>query len=55
MTDIVRAGNLAHRLAVAVATTDRLALLMLGQFRFSAELDAARFGAGASFAGAGAD
>ena len=39
MADIVAAGNLAHRLAVTVATADRLALLMLGQFRLSTKLD----------------
>jgi hypothetical protein len=38
VADIVAAGNLAHRLAVTVAAPDCLALLMLGQFRFSAEL-----------------
>src|SRR3954454_8535788 len=42
MRDIVAAGALAHRLAVAVAPADRFALLVFGQFRFVAELDAAR-------------
>jgi hypothetical protein len=38
VADIVAAGNLAHRLAVTVAAPDCLALLVLGQFRFAAEL-----------------
>ena len=41
MTDVVAAGDLAHRLAVAVASLDRLALLVVGQFRLAAHLDAA--------------
>src|SRR5438067_3623461 len=52
VTDVVGARDLAHWLAVAVAAANRLALLVLGQFRFAAELDASRFGAVASFAGA---
>ena len=55
MADVVAAGNLAHRLAVAVAPADRLALLAFGQFRFAAEPDAPLFGAGPSFTGARAD
>ena len=47
--DVVAAGNFAHRLAVLVAAADRLALLVFGQFRFAAELDAASLGAVASF------
>jgi hypothetical protein len=43
--DVVAAGDLAHRLAVDVAPADRLALLVFGQFRFAAELDAACLGA----------
>jgi hypothetical protein len=50
--DVVAAGNLAHWLAVVVAATDRLPLLVFGQFRFAAELDAAFLGAFPSFAGA---
>ena len=45
----------SERLAVAVAAADRLALLVFGQFRFAAELDAASLGAVASFSGARAD
>jgi hypothetical protein len=55
MTDVVAAGDLAHGFAVAVAASDRLALLVFGQVGFAAEFDAARFGAFASFTGAGAD
>src|SRR5256885_17076687 len=55
VADVVAAGDLAHGLAVFVAPADRLALLIVGQFRFAAELDAARLGACASFPGAGAD
>jgi hypothetical protein len=55
VADIVTAGNLAHRLAIAAAPAHRLALLMLGQFRFAAELYAARLGTVAAFAGARAD
>ena len=55
MTDVIAAGDVAHRLAVDVAPTNRLALLMIGQFRLAAHLDAARFGPLASLAGAGAD
>ena len=55
MTDVVAAGDLAHRLAVKVAPADRLALLMIGQFRFAAELDASRFGPLTALAGTGAD
>ena len=55
MADVVAARDLAHRLALLVAPSDRLALLMFGQFRFAAELDAARLGAFAAFTGAGAD
>jgi hypothetical protein len=53
VADIVAAGNLAHRLAVAVAASDGLALLVFRHFRFSAELDASGLGAFASFVGAG--
>jgi hypothetical protein len=53
VADIVAAGDVAYRLAVLVAAADRLALLVLGQFRFAAELDASRFGALAFLAGAG--
>jgi hypothetical protein len=52
VADVVAAGNLAHRLAVTVAAANRLALLVFGQFRFAAELDASRLGALAAFAGA---
>ena len=45
MADVVAAGDLAHRFAVAVTAAYRLALLMVGQFGLSAELDAACFGA----------
>jgi hypothetical protein len=45
MADVVAAGDLAHWLAVAVAAADRLALLVLGQFRFAAELDTVRLSA----------
>jgi hypothetical protein len=45
VADVVAAGDLAHRLAVMVAAADRFALLVFGQFRFAAELDAARLGA----------
>jgi len=38
-----------------VSPPNRLALLVFGQFRFAAELDAARLGALASFAGSGAE
>jgi hypothetical protein len=55
MTDIVAAGNFAHRLAFAVAAADRLALLVFGHFRFAAKLDAARLGAFPPFAGSRAD
>jgi hypothetical protein len=55
MTDIVAACDLAHRLAVAVAATDRLAPLVVGQFRFAAELDTTRHGPRPAFAGARAD
>jgi hypothetical protein len=54
VADVVAAGNLAYRLAIMVAATDRLALLVFRQFRFAAELDAARLGAFPSFTGAGA-
>jgi hypothetical protein len=52
VTDVVAARDLAHAVAVAVAATNRLALLTLGEFRFAAELDGALLGAGAAFAGA---
>ena len=55
VADIVGAGDLAQWLAVLVAAPNRLALLVFGQFRFAAELDAARLGALVSFAGAGAE
>ncbi len=55
VADVVTAGDLAQWLAVEVASADRLALLVFGQFRFAAELDAARFSAVASFTGARAD
>jgi len=55
MADIVAAGNLAHRLTVMVAASDRLALLVLGQFRLAPELDAASLGPRTPLAGAGAD
>jgi hypothetical protein len=55
VADVVAAGDLAHGFAISVAAADRLALLVLGQFRFAAEFDAARFGAFASFTGAGTD
>src|SRR4051812_38859621 len=51
MRDIVAAGDLAHRLAVAVSPADRFALLVFDQFRFVAELDAARLRALAALAG----
>jgi hypothetical protein len=53
VADVVAAGNLAHRLAITDAATNRPALLVFGQFRFAAELDATI--AVASLAGAGAD
>ena len=53
--DVVAAGNVADRLAVDVAAADRFALLVLGQFRLATELDAARLGPLAAFAGARAD
>jgi hypothetical protein len=52
---IVAAGDLADWFAVAVAPADRLGLLVLGQFRFAAELTLRAFAPLASFAGAGAD
>jgi hypothetical protein len=52
VADVVAAGNLAHRLAITVAATNCPALLVFGQFRFAAELDATTFGAVASLAGA---
>lgn len=55
MRDVVAAGNLADSLAVLVAAADRLALLVVGQLRFAAELDVARLGPLAAFASAGAD
>jgi hypothetical protein len=55
MRDIVAARDLAHRLPVAVAPADRLAPLVLGQFRRSAKLDAARPGPLAALAGARPD
>jgi len=36
---VVAAGNLAHWLAIAVTAADRLALLMLSQFRLSTKFD----------------
>ena len=48
MADVVAAGDLTHLLPETVAQADRLALLVLDQFRFAAELDAASFGAFAS-------
>ena len=45
-----RTGSLSR-----VAPADRLGLLVLGQFRFAAELDASGLCPLASFAGAGAD
>ena len=42
MADVVAAGDLADRLAVALATFDR-ALLMFGRFQLAAEFDAATF------------
>ena len=38
MADVVAAGDLADRLAVALATFDR-ALLMFGRFQLAAEFD----------------
>jgi len=55
VADVVVAGNHAHRLTVAVAAADRLALLVFGQFRLAAKLEAARLGALAPLAGACAD
>jgi hypothetical protein len=52
---IVAAGDPADWFAVAVAPADRLGLLVLGQFRFAAELDASGLCPLAPFAGAGAD
>jgi len=52
---VVAAGNVAERLALAVAAADRLAFLMVGELRLAAELDATGFGALASLTGAGAD
>jgi len=48
VADVVAAGDLTHLLPETVAQADRLALLVLDQFRFAAELDAARVGAFAS-------
>ena len=45
MADVVATSNLVDWLAVPVAPAYRLALLVFGQFRFAAELDAACFGA----------
>jgi hypothetical protein len=55
VTDIVAPGDLARWLTVAVAAANRLALLVLGQFGFAAELNPARLGTVAPFTGAGAD
>jgi hypothetical protein len=41
--DIIATGDLAHRLAQLVTAANRLPLLMLGQLRPAAHLDAARF------------
>lgn len=49
MANVVAAGDLAHGFAVTVAAADRLALLVVGQFRLAPEPDAARLGAFASF------
>lgn len=43
LRNTVAAGNLAHRLPVAVAALGRLALLVCGELRFTAELDATGF------------
>jgi hypothetical protein len=51
---IVAAGDPADWFAVAVAPADRLGLLVLGRFRFAAELDASGLCPLASLAGAGA-
>jgi len=45
VADVVATSNLVDWLAVPVAPAYRLALLVFGQFRFAAELDAACFGA----------
>jgi hypothetical protein len=47
-------GNLADRLALGVASPDRLALLD-GEFEFRSHFHAPRLGAFAAFARAGAD
>src|SRR5712692_1131037 len=54
MTHVVGAGDLGQRLPVRTAT-ERLALLVGGELRATAESDATRFRAGASLARAGAD
>jgi len=46
--------NLPHGFA-CVAAADRLALLVVGEFRLAPHLDAVRLGSLAAFAGAGAD
>jgi hypothetical protein len=55
VVDIVATGDLAHRLAIDVAPTDRLALLVFGELRFPTEFHAARLGTLATLAGACAD
>jgi hypothetical protein len=42
MADVVAAGDLAYGLTQLVAATERLALLVVGQFRFAAKPNAAR-------------
>jgi hypothetical protein len=52
---VVAAADLRKRLVAALAARKRLALLVRRQFRFAPELDAARLGACAPFAGTRAD
>ena len=54
-TDIVAAANLGKRLLATVAAFDRLVFLVRGKLRLPPHLDTVRLGAGAAFAGAGAD
>jgi hypothetical protein len=52
---VVTAANLRKRLFAMIAPLDRLALLVVGEFRLAPHLHALRLGAFAAFAGAGAD
>jgi hypothetical protein len=50
VVDVVTAGDVGCRIA-PVAPSDRLAPLVVGELRFSAELHAARLGSLPAFAG----